>query len=391
MMQFRQKSAAGSKKALVAGLLLAVMMAYLVAARPAHAESTFTVNLTGDGADADIDDNSCDANEILFGFQCTLRAAIEEANDTPGADEIRFAIPDDPNVPGAEVKTIEVGATGNGELPTMTEAVNIDGYTQPGASPNTLAKGNDSILLIELNGESAGDQADGLIIYSPDSVVKGLVINRFKRTGVVILSNSDGNKVQGNYIGTDKSGTGALGNTASGVMIQGTSNTVGSNTSGAANTIAFNGVNGVGVSGSTGNRILRNSVFSNGSLGIDLNSDGITPNDGADDPDAGPNELQNFPLITRAKTSGSETTIRGRLSSSPGETFRVRFFSNPPGGDEGKKYIGQKKVTTGSDGMVSFTFEPQKKIPVGRGVTATATDEVGSTSEFSAPRPVTAP
>ncbi len=174
-------------------------------------------------------------------------------------------------------------------------------------------------------------------------------------------------------------------------MIQGTSNTVGSNASGAANTIAFNGSNGVVVSDTTGNRILRNSVFSNGSLGIDLNSDGITPNDGAGDPDLGPNELQNFPLITRAKTSGGETTIRGRLYSSPDETFRVRFFSNPPGGDEGKKYIGQKRVTTGSDGRVSFTFEPKKKIPVGRSVTATATDEVGNTSEFSAPLAVTSP
>ena len=32
--------------------------------------------------------------------------------------------------------------------------VTIDGYTQPGASPNTQLTSDDAVLLIELNGES---------------------------------------------------------------------------------------------------------------------------------------------------------------------------------------------------------------------------------------------
>ena len=41
-------------------------------------------------------------------------------------------------------------------LPTITDPVIIDGYTQPGASANTLAVGDNAVLLIELNGANAG-------------------------------------------------------------------------------------------------------------------------------------------------------------------------------------------------------------------------------------------
>ncbi len=110
-------------------LSAAVSIAVFLSVKPAHAK-TFTVNITADVPDGNLADRRCVVS--IFGG-CTLRAAIQEANDTPGADEIRFAIPDDPNVPGAEVKTIEVGATGNGELPDITDTVTIDGYTQGGA------------------------------------------------------------------------------------------------------------------------------------------------------------------------------------------------------------------------------------------------------------------
>ncbi|MGH3086613.1 MAG: hypothetical protein ACRDSJ_04765, partial [Rubrobacteraceae bacterium] len=69
-------------------------------------------------------------------------------------------------------------------------------------------------------------------------------------------------------------------------------------------------------------------------------------------------------------------------------TFTVQFFSNPSGADEGKTFVGQKKVSTNSKGKVSFAFEPKQTIPAGRAMTATATDPGGDTSEFSAPRGV---
>ncbi len=73
----------------------------------------------------------------------SLRAAIEGANAAPGADTISFAIP------GGGVKTIAPVA----DLPAITGPVTIDGYTQPGSSPNTLAVGNNAVILIELEGQ----------------------------------------------------------------------------------------------------------------------------------------------------------------------------------------------------------------------------------------------
>ena len=66
---------------------------------------------------------------------------------------------------------------------------------------------------------------------------------------------------------------------------------------GAGNTIAYSDAVGVAVYSGTGRTIRGNSIFGNGGLGIDLLNDGVTPND-LGDPDIGPNNLQNFPLVT---------------------------------------------------------------------------------------------
>ena len=111
---------ATKSKMLAVGLLLmaAMMMASTMAAGPARASTIFTVTSTGDFHDTIIGDGFCG-----FGGSCSLRAAIEEANFTSGADTINFAIP------GTGVKTINVGSTGLGDLPTITEQVTINGYT----------------------------------------------------------------------------------------------------------------------------------------------------------------------------------------------------------------------------------------------------------------------
>src|SRR5687768_6450557 len=86
-------------------LLLAALVAgpLLSSARPAHAAVVFTVNHVGDAGD--LGAFVCDAYHDE-GRQCTLRAAIDSANALPGRDTIRFAIPDDPAVPGLELKSI---------------------------------------------------------------------------------------------------------------------------------------------------------------------------------------------------------------------------------------------------------------------------------------------
>ena len=438
--------------AVLAALAMLVSMLLLTQARPADAAThTFTVNFNGDLEDINVGDGICDATTST-GEDCTLRAAIQETNATPGADVINFNIPEAFRDPSSGVATISP----NSELPTVTGTVIIDGYSQPGSSPNTLAKGTNAVLKIELNGANSGSPAagpaDGLEITADgaDSVVKGLVINRFGNQGVRIPGSNV--RIEGNFIGTDPSGTIDLGNRGAGVdIVSGAStDTVGGTTLAArnlisgndtggvginagsagvkvlgnlvgtkkdgttalananagvfinsgskntvsGNTIAFNGRDGVSINdvdsipnNTNSNSVLSNSIFSNGELGIDLDLDGPDPND-AGDADTGPNGLQNKPVITSAKTVSDKTTINGKLNSHPNEPYTIQLFSNPSGTNEGSKLIAQKSITTDSSGNRTFTFLPAK-VAVGRNITATATrDSTFDTSEFSAPKKV---
>ncbi|MBA2344216.1 MAG: hypothetical protein H0V83_03960 [Rubrobacter sp.] len=83
----------------------------------------------------------------------------------------------------------------------------IDGYTQPGASPNTLAVGDDAALRIVLERNVLGEGSPIKIENSSNSVIKGLVLSQTPAdlTNVSIVGNSVGNRIQGNFIGTDAS------------------------------------------------------------------------------------------------------------------------------------------------------------------------------------------
>jgi CSLREA domain-containing protein len=161
--------------------------------------ATFVVDSTGDEADADVTDGLCRTALDT----CTLRAAIEQANALAGADTIAF------NIPGAGVHTIGPASP----LPALTDdaGVTIDGYTQPGSSPNTLSIGNDAVLTIEIDGTAAGPSANGLTIQGLAATVRGLVINRFAFSGIAITSGY-GHQVGGCFLGTDPTGTIARGN-----------------------------------------------------------------------------------------------------------------------------------------------------------------------------------
>src|SRR5262249_53482677 len=132
--------------------------------------------------------------------------------------------------------------------------------------------------------------------------------------------------------------------------------------------------------------ILRNSIFANGALGIDLGINGKTDNDPGDGDD-GPNNLQNFPEITSVAGTGVSTTITGKLNSTPNTAFRIEFFANDAadlsGFGEGQSFLGFTNVTTDGGGNVNFTSTLPVAFSAGA-VSATATDPNGNTSEFSA-------
>jgi hypothetical protein len=204
--------------------------------------------------------------------------------------------------------------------------------------------------------------------------------------GISIVEAND-NLIQGNYIGTDASGTGTLGNGGYGVSLgPALNNTIGGTVSGAGNIIAFNGHVGVRVySNATGTAILSNSIHSNADLGIDLNNDGVTPNDPGD-VDVGGNNLQNFPVLTSI-SNGSGTTITGTLNTTANTTFRFEFFSNtacdPSNHGEGENLLGFETVTTDGSGDAIFTVTFPTTVAPTEFITATATDPDNNTSEFS--------
>src|SRR5215210_5789901 len=148
-------------KILSLGLLaaLAAVLMLLLAAQPALAVNTLVVNRTGDESEpiADRGNGVCDAISATAGNQCSLRAAIQEANvlaNVGGPDEIKFNIPCDTK----KVKTIKPAS----ELPALTQAVTIDGYTQPGSKKNTRLTGAiNAVPKVQLDGSEANIDADG--------------------------------------------------------------------------------------------------------------------------------------------------------------------------------------------------------------------------------------
>ncbi|GEM_PF-1010211 len=220
-------------------------------------------------------------------------------------------------------------------------------------------------------------------------------------------SSPTGNFVQGNYIGLSAAGA-PLGNSLEGVFIRDYShnNIIGGTAPGAGNVIAYNGDGGIHIARTplangasaipTGNSILGNSIFENydlasnpyPGLGIDLNQvaavggDGVTENDPGD-ADAGPNNLQNFPVLAQ----GPNGSLICSLNSTPNRSFRIEFFASdaadPSGYGEGEVFIASQNVTTDASGNVNFTFTPPQT-PGKPVITATATDnQTGDTSEFS--------
>jgi hypothetical protein len=254
---------------------------------------------------------------------------------------------------------------------------------------------------VDLNTGLSGNVIGGLTA-TPGTPPGNLISGNNGNSGVILGQNTSGNLIQGNIIGADITGTQPLSNSPGGITINGHDNTVGGTDPNARNIIAFNGGGtpmcsafnaGIWVhnSGAVNNAVLGNSIFSNAGLGIDLEYDGdpncIEPNDNCD-VDTGPNNLQNYPVLTSATSGGGNTTVQGSLNSVANTTFRLEFFDNTPcdpfGNGEGETFIGSADVMT--DGNCNATIDATFPVAVASGhvITATATDPNNNSSEFSA-------
>ncbi len=225
----------------------------------------------------------------------------------------------------------------------------------------------------------------------------GNVISGASTLGIMVID-SPSNTIQGNLIGTNAGGSGPINAPAKqGIRIIRSDNTlIGGTFAGEGNVIAYHTEVGVQLDADagTGTSILGNSIFSNDDvapgmgLGIDLNDDGVTAND-LDDLDTGPNDLQNFPVLTSANTDGVGTFyIGGVIHSTASRSFRIEVFANtladPSGNGEGETYLGFTNVTTDASGNGAFSTVFLTTVPENAFITATATDQVtDDTSEFS--------
>lgn len=245
---------------------------------------------------------------------------------------------------------------------------------------------------------SIGNGTYGVFIYQAhDNLIggsgpgEGNLISGNGGPGVGIgIATAAGNVVQGNTIGADAAGMLNLGNGGSGVYIfHGASgNFIGGVAAGERNLIAFNGGAGVFADSGDGNAIRGNAIFSNGGLGIDLGMNlmtGATPND-LGDADTGPNNLQNFPIISVIE-AGATTHVIGSINGTPNTSLTLDFYASqstdPSGFGEGQRYLGMIAVTTDSNGDAAFDAFLPAAADVGEFLAGTATDASGNTSEFS--------
>ncbi|MCS6803726.1 MAG: hypothetical protein NZ823_01110, partial [Blastocatellia bacterium] len=240
--------------------------------------------------------------------------------------------------------------------------------------------------------QDLGNGADGISVVGSGNLIGdtraggGNTISGNNRNGIRIFR-GDGNRIQGNRIGTDVTGLNPIGNSFHGILIgEGVGNMlIGGTSEGAGNIIAFNGSNGVSLNfaAGVGTAILSNTMFGNGGLAIDLNEDGVTPNQLGG---LGPNDLQPFPSMLSVTTSGGNTTLNGSLRSRPNMNYLIQFYANtqcdPSEHGEGERLLGSATVRTNANGEVNFTVTVPRAVATNQVVTATATDANNNTSEF---------
>ncbi len=270
-------------------------------------------------------------------------------------------------VEGADGNTIggsrAVGAGPNGEG-NLIVLNGMDGIKIHG--DGTLVQGN-TIGIDPKDLEDWGNDASGITltggvtetIIGSTEVGRRNVISGNGRYGIQISgSGTPGNRVIGNYVGTGIDGVSSKGNGSAGILLGNgaQNNRIGDTTTGAGNTIAFNAEDGILAVSCGGNTIARNSIHSNGGVGIRDVS-----------------HCLDAPVLT-ATDVGTDEAVTG--STLPGAW--VEIFADDA--DEGRFYEG----STTADDHGSFSFTKTGGFRASN-VTATATDIAGNTSAFSRP------
>ncbi|WZO95728.1 Ig-like domain-containing protein [Isosphaeraceae bacterium EP7] len=204
----------------------------------------------------------------------SLRQAILDSNAAAGADTIAFSI-------GSGRQTIIPASP----LPQVTDTVAIDATTQPGYAGTPLIELNGSSIFYPPTDPPSASPVPipgvhGLVISAGGSVVRGLVINRFTGSGIV-LTGSGQSQIAANYIGTDAAGDLPLGNGMDGVLVlDSRNNLIGGTSAADGNLISGNSGNGIQLTASgfrglsANNRVLGNRIGTDASGTFDIGNSG---------------------------------------------------------------------------------------------------------------------
>jgi uncharacterized repeat protein (TIGR01451 family) len=190
----------------------------------------------------------------------------------------------------------------------------------------------------------------------------------------ILISGND-NVIDNNFIGLASDGTTARGNGGSGIRLE---NAASNNRLGTSfgNKLVFNTNDGVSVATTAfgfGNAIRKSKIAGNSNRAIDLGDNGLTPNDTTDS-DTGPNNLQNFPVLTDASYNAGSINVKLSLNSS--SAVNANFFAFDvfrEGSGQAIEYLGSSGCVAGNVfNNLSFSV-PAGSAVVGNYVVATAT------------------
>ena len=269
-----------------------------------------------------------------------------------------------------------------------------------GLSSTNARLGNNEGIVIDgtTGGLTIGGATEGAGNVVSGSTFTGITI---KATGTELPQNII---IKGNFIGTTAAGAVAgVGNGGYGISISaGEGHVIGGDTTAEGNVIAGNGnpniAGGIEITGAGTRRVdvRSNSIFSNNGVGLDHGAQfGVSPNTPGGGT-GGANDRQNFPLIEAVvNTHIPMGYVRLRLDSAVG-TYKIQVFSNTSCDESGH---GEGQTLLLSTDLVITTSNPSDPtelivetadVSAGQILTATATDDEGNTSEFSACATVTA-
>jgi Right handed beta helix region len=186
-------------------------------------------------------------NNYDSGGPGTFRDAIEQSNAHPYQGGTLNVIQFKMVTPSTDIYL-------QSDLPPITAAVVINGYTQSGAHPNTAGNGENAVIKVGLFGDQPGTKATtGLRIEAYNVTVEGMKISDFQNYGMIVWPNAGSATIKGNIIAE---------NGLDGILMYSSDNMIGG-TSQDRNMIWGNGGYGIKMGASPGAMPQNNTVQGN--------------------------------------------------------------------------------------------------------------------------------